>query len=151
MIQLMACAVRQQAITWTNKKSHCIMTRDNRGFRSKKGVFCITPNISVQQFRARAGKMARYACQSTVKNWVIMCILNKLRCWFSIVSAVMSQYTLCPKMKWFWKVIFAFLNTQSMDEQTNGRTEPYQNTSHLKMGVLKWALYGQQNSVNQKT
>ena len=64
--------------------------------------------------------------------WVIMHILLR---WFSIVSADLSQYTLCPKIKWFWKAFFELLHTNLMDGRRYGWTVPHINKSHLKTGV----------------
>ena len=36
-------------------------------------------------------------------------ISNELLYWFSIASENISQNTLCPKMKWFWKIFFELL------------------------------------------
>ena len=47
-----------------------------------------------------------------------MHIFNYLRCWFSIASTDMNQYTLGPQMKWSWEIISYCISCREMGKET---------------------------------
>ena len=87
-------------------------------------IFAIITKQSIHTVEGSALKIASGMTKNgKMGYWVIMLIFNELWCWFSIASADMHHYNLCPKMKWLQKICF-WLSRELMTER---RRHAYKN------------------------